>query len=109
MDEKTLHTLEFFKVLSKLASYTAFAGSQDMALALRPTRDIFDARQRQADTSEAVRFLVTRPDFTIGGVRDVRAPVDLANHGGVLTAAELLDIKSTPGWQHGRSRGLLSV
>jgi DNA mismatch repair protein MutS2 len=95
MDEKTLHTLEYFKVLSRLASYTAFAGSQDMALALRPTRDILEARQRQADTSEAVRFLVTRPDFTIGGVRDVRAPVDLASHGGVLTAAELLDIKST--------------
>jgi DNA mismatch repair protein MutS2 len=95
MDEKTLHTLEYFKVLNRLATYTAFAGSRDMALALRPTRDVFEARQRLADTSEAVRFLVTRPDFTIGGVRDVRAPVDLASHGGVLTAAELLDIKST--------------
>jgi DNA mismatch repair protein MutS2 len=95
MDEKTLHTLEYFKVLSRLATYAAFAGSRDMALALRPTSDIFEARQRQADTAEAVRFLVTRPDFTIGGVRDVRAPVDLASHGGVLTTAELLDIKST--------------
>jgi DNA mismatch repair protein MutS2 len=95
MDEKTLHTLEYFKVLNRLATYTAFAGSRDMALALRPTYDVFEARQRLADTSEAVRFLVTRPDFTIGGVRDVRAPVDLASHGGVLTAAELLDIKST--------------
>jgi DNA mismatch repair protein MutS2 len=95
MDEKTLHTLEYSKVLQRLAAYTAFAGSRDMALALHPTSDIFEARQRQADTAEAVRFLVTRPDFTIGGVRDVRAPVDLASHGGVLTAAELLDIKST--------------
>ena len=95
MDEKTLHTLEYDKVLNRLAAYTAFAGSRDMALALRPTTDIFEARQRQADTAEAVRFLVTRPDFTIGGVRDVRAPVDLAGRGGVLTAAELLDIKST--------------
>jgi DNA mismatch repair protein MutS2 len=95
MDEKTLHTLEYFKVLNRLADYTAFAGSRDMALALRPTRDIFEARQRQADTAEAMRFLVTRPDFTIGGVRDVRRPVDLASHGAVLTAPELLDIKST--------------
>ena len=95
MDEKTLHTLEYFKVLERLAAYTAFAGSRDMALALRPSVDIFEARQRLADTSEAVRFLSTRPDFSIGGVRDVRGPVDLASHGGVLTPAELLDIKST--------------
>jgi DNA mismatch repair protein MutS2 len=95
MDEKTLHTLEYFKILDRLAAYTAFAGSRDLALALRPTGDIFEARMRQADTAEAIRFLATRPDFSIGGVRDIRAPVDLASHGGVLTPAELLDIKST--------------
>ncbi len=95
MDEKTLHTLEYFKILDRLADYTAFAGSRDLALALRPTSDIFEARMRQADTGEAVRFLSTRPDFSIGGVRDVRAPVNLASHGGVLTPGELLDIKST--------------
>jgi DNA mismatch repair protein MutS2 len=95
MDEKTLHTLEYFKILDRLAAYTAFAGSRDMALSLRPAADIFEARMRQDETAEAVRFLSTRPDFSIGGVRDVRAPVDLASHGGVLTPPELLDIKST--------------
>lgn len=95
MDKKTLHTLEYFKVLDRVAAYTAFAGSRDMVLALQPTRDIYEARMRQADTAEAIRFLTTRPDFSIGGVRDVRGPVDLASHGGVLTPAELMDIKST--------------
>jgi hypothetical protein len=33
MDEKTLHTLEYFKILERLAAYTAFAGSRDLALA----------------------------------------------------------------------------
>jgi DNA mismatch repair protein MutS2 len=95
MDEKTLHTLEYFKVLERVAAYTAFAGSRDLVLGLRPVSDIFEARMRQADTAEAVRFLTTRPDFTIGGVRDVRASIELASRGGVLTPAELLDIKST--------------
>jgi DNA mismatch repair protein MutS2 len=81
MDEKTLHTLEYFKVLERVAAYTAFAGSRDLVLGLRPVSDIFEARMRQADTAEAVRFLTTRPDFTIGGVRDVRASIELASRG----------------------------
>jgi len=95
MDEKTLHTLEFLKILERLASYASFSGSAESALALRPTVDIDEARLRQQETSEAIGLLTTHPDLTIGGVRDVRPSVDLANHGGVLTSVELLDIKST--------------
>ena len=95
MDDKTLHTLEYHKILERLASYTAFAGSAEKARSLRPTRILEEAQQRQAETREAVQLLATRPDLTIGGVRDVRAVVDLANHGGVLPPVDLLDIKST--------------
>ena len=95
MDDKTLHTLEYFKILDRLADHTAFAASRDRVLALRPTHDIDEARRLQAETTEAVQFLITRPDMTIGGARDIRASVDLANHGGVLTPQDLLDIKYT--------------
>ena len=95
MDEKTLHTLEFPKVLERLAEYTAFPASRQKALALRPTDDLAEALRRQAETSEAVRLLATHPSLTIGGARDVRPQVDLALHGGVLTPTELLDVRST--------------
>jgi DNA mismatch repair protein MutS2 len=95
MDEKTFHTLEYFKILEHLAGYASFSGTAEKARALRPTSDIEAARLRQAETREAQQLLTTRPDLTIGGVRDIRAPVDLAAHGSVLTASELLDIKST--------------
>ncbi len=95
MDEKTLHTLEYFKILERLVNYCAFSASAEKARALRPTNDIVEARQRLAETTEAVNLLVTRSDLTIGGARDVRAAVDLANHGGVLPPVDLLDIKYT--------------
>ncbi|MCU0485686.1 MAG: endonuclease MutS2 [Anaerolineales bacterium] len=95
MDEKTLHVLEFPKVLEKLAAYCAFAGSAELARQARPTTDIELARRWLGETSEGVRLLSTRPDLTIGGVRDIRAAVDLARHGGVLLPADLLDVKST--------------
>jgi DNA mismatch repair protein MutS2 len=95
MDDKTLTTLEYFKILERLAEYTAFSGSAEKVRNLRPAVDIEEARTRLAETREAVQLLSTRPDLTIGGVRDVRMAVDLAARGSVLTAAELLDIKST--------------
>ena len=95
MDDKTLHTLEYDKILERVAVYAAFAASRDKILAMRPTKDLDEALRRQAETTEAVQLLITRPDLTIGGARDIRAAVDLARHGGVLLPVDLLDVKST--------------
>jgi DNA mismatch repair protein MutS2 len=95
MDQKTLITLEYPKILNRLAGYCAFEASAEKARNLNPSNDLVEARRRLAETSEALTLLSTHADLTIGGARDVRAPVDLANHGGVLTQQELLDIKYT--------------
>lgn len=95
MDAKTLQTLEFPKILDRLASYCAFAVSIEKARQIQPAQDLDEARRRQDETSEAVRLLSTRPELTIGGARDVRAAVDLARHGGVLMPVDLLDVKSS--------------
>lgn len=95
MDAKTLRTLEYLKILDHLANYCAFAASIEKAHKLQPTTNIDEARRRLTETTEAVHMLVTRPDLTIGGARDVRQAVDLAAHGGVLTPTDLLEIKST--------------
>ena len=95
MDEKSLQILEYSKILEHLADYCSFPASREKAYALRPTSDLFEARQRQAQTSEGVQLLASHPDLSIGGARDVRASVDLAQHGGVLPPNELLEIKYT--------------
>jgi DNA mismatch repair protein MutS2 len=95
MDEKTLTTLEYPKILERLARYTAFAASTEKALAVRPTANLADARRLLVETNESVLLLRTNHDLTIGGARDIRAQVDLAAHGGVLTPIDLLDVKST--------------
>jgi len=95
MDEKTLSTLEYLKILERLAGYCAFSASAEKARLMRPTNDLFEARRLLAETREAVQLMVKNSDLTIGGARDVRTAVDLANHGGVLAPQELLDIKYT--------------
>ena len=95
MDQKTLRTLEFPKVLERLARLCAFAPSAEKARRLQPVDDFDLAAGLQAETSEASRMLSHSADASIGGARDIRPSIDLANHDGVLTPSELLDIRST--------------
>ena len=95
MYQKTLHTLEYPKVLERLARLCAFAPSADKARNLQPVNNLDLARSLQAETSEATRMLSHSTDVSIGGARDIRPSVDLAYHGGILTPAEFLDVRST--------------
>jgi len=94
MDSKTLHVIEYHKVLERLAAHCDFSASQALARQLEPTTSFELARARQQETTEA-RTLLALHDLTIGGAHDIRQKVDLARHGGVLDAPDLLDIKST--------------
>jgi DNA mismatch repair protein MutS2 len=95
MDEKTLVTLEYPKILERLADYASFGVSAEMARALRPSSEMDEARLRLAFTSEARRLLEVYDDFSIGGARDIRTQVDLARRAGVLDPTDLLDVKNT--------------
>lgn len=95
MDEKTLEILEFPKILTRLAGYSAFSASQELALTLKPTRSLEEARRRLQVTSEAARLLSINDSVSIGGAVDIRPLVSLAARGGVLTPAELLNVKAT--------------
>ena len=53
MDEKTLATLEFDKVLERLAGFTAFSASGELARHLRPTKNLEQALLRLQRTREA--------------------------------------------------------
>ncbi len=79
MEQKTLHTLEFPKVLERLARLCSFAPSAEKARNLQPVDDFDLARGLQAETSEASRMLSHSSDVTIGGAHDIRPSVDLAN------------------------------
>ena len=94
MDTKTLHVLEFPKILNHLADFCDFSGSADLARSLQPTPDYEEAVARLGETTEARRLMVTT-DLTIGGAHDIREQVELAARGGVLEPKEMLDIHST--------------
>jgi DNA mismatch repair protein MutS2 len=94
LDSKTLHVLEYPKILERLAAFCDFSASAELARALRPTAEFDEASERLAETSEA-RKLLSINNLTIGGAHDIREQVDLAVHGGVLEPKDLLDVHNT--------------
>lgn len=95
MDTKSLQTLEFDKVLRRLAAYTSFSAGAALALGTQPTRDMAEARRWQAQTREARRLYESGSDLSVAGARDVRRAVDNAQRGFTLLAMDLLDVQNT--------------
>jgi DNA mismatch repair protein MutS2 len=95
MDTKTLQVLEYPKILERLVANCDFSASAAAARALEPTTSLDLALARQQETTEARLLLSTHDNVSIGGAHDIREKVELARHGGVLDATDLLDVKST--------------
>ena len=95
MDEKSLVTLEYPKVLERLAAFADFSASADLARRMRPTSDLPEALERQAITSEAARLLSVKSEAGIGGALDIRPLIERAKRSAVLTPGELLEVKGT--------------
>ncbi len=95
MNPKHLSTLEFPKILERLAHHADFSAGKERALALMPTPYPSEARQRQAETSEACLLLSIKPDVGMGGARDVRSLLQQSRLAAVLLPTELLEIRQT--------------
>jgi DNA mismatch repair protein MutS2 len=95
MDNKTLNTLEYPKILERLAGYCDFSASADKARHLKPAVRLHEARQYLAETSEARELLGERPSTSIGGARDIRDALTAAGRRIVLETHQFLDIKYT--------------
>jgi DNA mismatch repair protein MutS2 len=95
MHEKSLQTLEFPKVLDRVAGESGFSVGRERVLALAPTPDLDEARRRLAFTSEAVRLIDTQPRAGLAGAQDVRTQLLRASRGGDLTASDLVLVVTT--------------
>lgn len=95
MHARSLITLEFPKIRERLAAYTAFSASRELALALEPSNESATVRRLLAETSEARALLASHPGFSVRSARDVRPLLQRARLGGALEPEELLQVLGT--------------
>jgi len=95
LNEKVLQTLEYDKIVRKLAEHAATPLGKERAEQLRPSPDFETVKRELKTTDEAATVLRLKGGAPFGGIRDVRAQLQRAKIGGTLGPAELLDIADT--------------
>src|SRR5215469_14377175 len=95
MHEKSILTLEYPKIMEKVAREAAFSASKELVMGLQPTPNLDEARHRLAYTTEASRLIELRTDAGIQGARDIRPHLERAAREGILTPSDLLEVLAT--------------
>jgi DNA mismatch repair protein MutS2 len=95
MHEKSILTLEYPKILEKVAREAAFSASKERVMQLQPTPNLEEARLRQAYTTEAYQLIELRADAGVQGARDIRPHLERAAREGVLTPEDMLEVLAT--------------
>ena len=92
MDKKVLKTLEFDKILKRLAGFAVMETTKDEIMNIMPAKTKKAAQKMQSETKEAAAVLVKCGSLPILCVSDVTASLKRADMGGTLTPSELLNI-----------------
>ena len=95
MDQKTLNTLEYPRILSALVDLCHFNPARERAAQLQPLTDLDQIEIFQEETAEALALLTLHPGTTIGGARDLRPILEDAVRGVILEPNRLLQVKDT--------------
>ena len=90
--EKTSKSLEFDKVLARLAEFTGCEDARNAALELRPESNLNLALASLGLTEQAHILLARYGGPSFGGLKNVNNALSRANAGSVLNTRELLDI-----------------
>ena len=94
MNKKTYKTLEFNKILEKLASFTQNDSVKEKITALEPSRDSEAVRAQLSETTEAAGILIRRGPAPGFKITDVTPAILRVERGGVMTMGELCKLSS---------------
>ena len=94
MNSKTLHTLEFDKIIALLEERAVSAPGKALCHALVPMTDLPEIERAQAETEAALSRIRMKGELRLAGLRDVSASLKRLDVGGTLSTAELYAIGS---------------
>ena len=87
MNQKTLHTLEFDKILSLLEEKAVSAPGKALCRALTPMTELGAIETAQAETEAALSRIRMKGELRLAGLRDVSASVKRLDVGGTLSTS----------------------
>lgn len=97
VDERTLSKLEFDKIVDILKDNCSTKIGKEYAEKITPATDKYIIESWLKETSEAKDILRLNPNFSLGGVRDIRNQLERSALGAILEPDDLLEIADTCG------------
>ncbi|UHA72322.1 endonuclease MutS2 [Paenibacillus sp. 481] len=94
MDSKILKTLDYTKILQKLANHAATQLGEQAASVLLPSSDLDEVKHRLQATDEAMTVDRLKGGAPFSGVTDIRPAIQRARIGSVLSPQELWHISA---------------
>ena len=94
MNQKALRTLEYDKIIEKLAEYAASEPAKALCRELTPSADYDEIVKNQAETTDAVTRIRQKGSVSFGGIRDIRDSLKRLDIGSSLSITELLAASS---------------
>ncbi|WP_312048087.1 endonuclease MutS2 [Anaerotignum sp.] len=92
MNKKALHTLEYDKIIEKLAAFAVSPMAKERARELQPAMVMSDIALWQQETTEATNMILRKGTPSFGGFREIRPQLKRASMAGVLSISELMEV-----------------
>ncbi|MEG0812601.1 MAG: endonuclease MutS2 [Clostridium sp.] len=94
MNQKTLRTLEYNKIIVKLTEYASTEMGKALCMELTPSVTLEEIQQHQTETSDAASRVRMKGSLSLGGIKDVRDSLKRLEISSSLSIPELLSISS---------------
>ena len=95
MDDRVLQKLEFPKIITMLRDCASTYAGKERVNELTPMKAQYEISRALEETTQAKDLLRLYPDFTLGGVHDLREMIKKAEMGGVIDSREFLRLLDT--------------
>lgn len=94
MNQKSLHTLEFDKIINKLCEFATCPGGLELCKKIVPMHNIEEIKTAQQETSDALTRILRSGSLSFSGTRNILESLKRLEVGASLGIAELLNISS---------------
>ena len=94
MNQKSLQTLEYNKIISQLTEYAVSPLGKALCAGLLPSSNLEEIVQRQTETSDALTRVRQKGSVSFSGIRDINDSLKRLEIGSSLSITELLAVSS---------------
>ena len=95
MNSKVLKTLEYEKIIERLARHATSEVGKQKCKSLKPLTDLEEIQKAQSQTTDAVKRLRKKSGPNFNGLKNIIPSIRRLEIGSVLTAEDLLEISQT--------------